>query len=145
MDMQLFTDKKSENLNLDEIVELFKAVDWPHAEYPEKLLSSLTNSQELVTAFIDGKLVGLANAVGDENFYAYIHWLIVHPKYQGKGIARKLATMLLERLESSNQVFVIAESNLVKFWETFGFIILSDPKGGKLIAAYRGGPKLSNM
>ena len=71
------------------------------------------------------------------------HSLPLHPKYQGKGIARNLASKLLENLEFSNQVFVIAESNLVKFWESFGFIILSDPKGGKLIAAYRGGPKLS--
>ena len=143
MGLQLFSDITLDSMKLDEIVELFKAVDWPHADYPEKLTSSLINSQELVTAFDDNKLVGLANAVGDNNFYAYIHWLIVHPKYQGKGIARKLATELLDRLETCNQVFVIAESNLVKFWETFGFIILSDPKGGKLIAAYRGGPKLS--
>ena len=143
MDLQYFADLSHDSMKLEDLTELFNAVDWPHAEYPDKLSSSLKNSQELVTVYDGDSLVGLANAVGDKNFYAYIHWLIVHPKYQGKGIARKLATMLLDKLETCNQVFVIAESNLVKFWESFGFIILSDPKGGKLIAAYRGGPKLS--
>ena len=140
--MNIFSDKKAGELNFDELVDIFKSVGWPQAEFPQKLFAALANSQELVTAFVDGKLVGIANAVGDDNFYAYIHWLIVHKDFQGKGIAHKLSETLLERLETSNQVFVIASKHMTDFWKSFGFVILQDGQNGELIAAYRGVPKL---
>lgn len=142
MNLQIFADKSAGNLNLEALISLFKSVDWPHAEYPEKLLSSLAKSQEVITAFDDNKLVGIMNAVGDGNFYAYIHWLIVHPDYQNKGIAKMLTKRMLEKLESCNQVFVIAESFMQKFWTDFGFVILKGDKKSKLIAAYRAIPEL---
>ena len=143
--IKIRTDLKIDELDFDEITELFNAVNWPHAEFPDKLRIALANSQELVGAFADNKLVGFANAVGDNAFYSYIHWLIVHPDYQRRGIARKLATTLLERLETSNQVFVIADTKLEKFWKAFGFVILQSESNRELIAAYRSVPRLRSQ
>ena len=142
MNLQIYTDKKAGDLNFDEVLSIFSSVDWPHAEFPDKLKVALENSQELVTAFDGEKLIGFVNAVGDAQFYAYIHWLIVHQEYHGQGLARRLVSAMLELLESSNQVFIIADRALIKFWESFGFVILKDEKDSELIAGYRSVPQL---
>jgi hypothetical protein len=47
-----------DNIETDEVIELFKANGWSSAEKPEKLIPALKNTDALVTTRISGKLVG---------------------------------------------------------------------------------------
>jgi ribosomal protein S18 acetylase RimI-like enzyme len=44
-------------------------------------------------------VIGMARAVGDGLQYAYVQDVIVHPDHNGRGIATKLMTRLLELLQ----------------------------------------------
>ncbi len=54
-----------DDIETDEVIELYKANGWSSAEMPEKLIPALKNSDALVTARISGKLVGIGNAISD--------------------------------------------------------------------------------
>jgi hypothetical protein len=48
-----------DQIETDEVIELYKANGWSSAEKSEKLIPALKNSDSLVTARISGKLVGI--------------------------------------------------------------------------------------
>ncbi|MGE3851959.1 MAG: GNAT family N-acetyltransferase, partial [Planctomycetota bacterium] len=77
MAIEYSAEKTAADLDKAQVQELFDSVDWPHAQVPDDLMKALAHSEVLITAWDDGKLIGLANAVGDGTFHAYIHWLIV--------------------------------------------------------------------
>ncbi len=144
MSLEYRTDVSASGLSQDQVQELFQSVKWPHAQVPERLMRALAHSEILITAWDGERLVGLANVVGDGEFYAYIHWLITHADYQRRGIGRTLLAKLLAKLESRNQVFVFSEMRYASFWQQMDFVILSadteDPHGEPLVAGYRWHP-----
>ena len=66
-----------------EVIALYRANHWSSAEKPEKLLPALRNSHTLVTARIDGRLVGLGNAISDGHLVVYYPHMLVHPEFHG--------------------------------------------------------------
>ncbi len=52
-------------LEPSEVIALYSANGWSSAEKPEQLLAALRNSHGLVTARLDHRLVGIANAISD--------------------------------------------------------------------------------
>ena len=48
-----------DNIETDEVIELYKANGWSSAEKPDQLIPALKNSDSLVTARISGNLVGI--------------------------------------------------------------------------------------
>jgi GNAT superfamily N-acetyltransferase len=54
------------------------------------LFNGLLNSDTLITAWENKKLVGLGNAISDGHLVVYYPHLLVHPDYQGKGIGKMI-------------------------------------------------------
>lgn len=50
-----------DDIETDEVIELYKANGWSAAEKPEELMPALKNSDALVTARISGKLAGICH------------------------------------------------------------------------------------
>ena len=89
----IYKDKK--DFTKENIIELFLSVDWQlSASNPDKLYTALINSPTVLTAWENNKLVGLARALDDGILTAYIHYVLVNPKYQGRGIASNLVKMI---------------------------------------------------
>ena len=86
MDLQINLD--NDDIITTEVVALYKANGWSSAEKPELLIAALKNSHSLVTARIDGKLVGIGNALSDGHLVVYYPHMLVHPDHKGKGIGR---------------------------------------------------------
>lgn len=72
----------ADNIEQDEVVALYKANAWSSAEKPDQLLAALRNYHYLVTARIDGELVGIGNAISDGHLVAYASYMPVHPQQQ---------------------------------------------------------------
>ena len=73
-----------------QVQELFLSVHWISGNYPERLYKALMNSSTVLTVWDDEKLVGLARVLDDTAILAQIHYVLVHPDYQGQGIAGKM-------------------------------------------------------
>ena len=55
------------------------------------------NSSTVLTVWADQKLVGLTRVLDDTEMLAQIHYVLVDPAYQGKGIAGKMIEYVKEK------------------------------------------------
>jgi len=110
-----------DSIEISEMVELYSANGWSSAEKPEDLIAALKNSHSLVTARVDGRLVGIANAISDGHLVVYYPHLLVHPDNQGQGIGRRIMLAMRERYGSFHQQTLTADVDSVGFYEGLGF------------------------
>ncbi len=105
----------------DEVIALYKANAWSSAEKPRQLLAALRNSHTLVTARVNGRLVGLGNAISDGHLVVYFPHMLVHPEFQHQGIGRAMMGALLERYADLHQKMLTADGDAVEFYKSMGF------------------------
>ncbi len=110
-----------DRIETDEVVALYRANDWSSADKPEQLLAALRNSHSLVTARLDGSLVGLGNAISDGHLVVYYPHLLVHPEFQGQGIGRQMMDALQQRYAGLHMQMLTADGRAISFYENLGF------------------------
>ncbi|UVQ60107.1 GNAT family N-acetyltransferase [Bacteroides faecis] len=81
--------KETKDFTEQEVEELFLSVKWLSGKYPERLIKALKSSSLVVTAWDGTQLVGLIRALDDGEMVAFLHYLLVHPDYQGEWYCRK--------------------------------------------------------
>lgn len=110
-----------DSLQQDEVVALYRANQWSSADKPEQLLAALRNSHGLVTARLDGRLVGLGNAISDGHLVVYYPHLLVHPAFQGQGIGRQMMDALQQLYAGLHMQMLTADGRAIAFYESLGF------------------------
>ena len=120
-----YTEKKK--FTMEEVQELFLSVGWISAQYPTRLHKALMNSQTVITAWDNEKLVGLARAIDDSEMVAFVHYVLVNPEYHGQGIAGNMIQMIKEKYKDYLYIELMPEeSKNAKFYERFGFKVMED-------------------
>lgn len=115
-----YTEEK--DFTAHQLQELFKSVGWLSGNYPERLFKALKNCPTVITAWDGENLAGLINAIDDGELTAYVHYLCVNPKYQGKGIGNTLLELTKEKYKNYLYFFLVAENpSLIKYYEDRGF------------------------
>ena len=115
------TISEDKNIDIKQIIELYKKNEWSSAEKPDQLFNALTNSHSLVTAWENEKLVGLGNAISDGFLVVYYPHLLVLPDYQGKGIGKMIMKRMFEKYNSLHMQMLTADGNAINFYERMGF------------------------
>ncbi|MGL0814847.1 GNAT family N-acetyltransferase [Vibrio vulnificus] len=113
--------KFEKNIEQEEVVTLYQANSWSSAEVPEKLIPALINSDSLVTARINRKLVGIGNAISDGHLVVYYPHMLVHPEFHGQGIGRKMMELMQTKYGSFHQQMLTADGEAVDFYKSLGF------------------------
>lgn len=111
----------NKNINESEVISLYKANAWSSAEIPEKLIPALLNSDSLVTARVDNKLVGIANAISDGHLVVYYPHMLVHPEFHAKGIGRKIMELMQSKYKTFHQQMLTADGKSIEFYKSLGF------------------------
>ncbi len=111
----------TDSLTQDEVIPLYQANAWSSAEKPTQLLAALRNSHALVAARMDGRLVGLGNAISDGHLVVYFPHMLVHPDFQRQGIGRAMMNALLEKYAGFHQKMLTADGDAVAFYQSLGF------------------------
>jgi len=109
------------NIPKDQVIALYKSVEWSSAEKPDLLLKALRNSHAVVTAWDGERLVGLGNAISDGFLVVYYPYLVVHPEYQGNGIGTKIVKSMQRKYHGFHQQSLIADGKAVEFYKKCGF------------------------
>ena len=85
------------------------------------------NSQTVLTVWDDEKLVGLTRVLDDTEMLAQIHYVLVHPDYQGKGIAGRMIEYIKEKYKDFLYIEAMPEDkNNVSFYTKHGFSTMKD-------------------
>lgn len=116
--------KISERRDLDvaDIIELYKANKWSSANKPNELYAGLINSHSLFTAWDGDKLVGLGNAISDGYLVVYYPHLLVHPDFQGKGIGQMIVKKMQEKYGHFHMQMLTADGKAIDFYKKVGFV-----------------------
>lgn len=123
--MLKFTEEKI--FTQTQIQQLFLSVNWVSGNYPERLYKALMNSSTVLTAWDDNKLVGLIRVLDDTEMLAQIHYVLVHPEYQGQGIAGKMLEYIKKKYKNYLYIEVMPEDkNNVPFYVKNGFSVMEN-------------------
>lgn len=73
-------------------------------QHEERLKKMCSNADLIITARLDGKLIGVSRSLTDFSFCTYLSDLAVDQQYQGKGIGKEL---ILKTKEASGPALLI--------------------------------------
>ncbi len=113
--------RSTRSLPKAQVLNLYRSVQWSAAKKPVQLVRALKRSHSVVTAWFEGSLVGLGNALSDGSLVVYYPHLLVLPEFQRRGIGRQLMKRLMNRYRGFHQHILIAEAKAVPFYRKCGF------------------------
>lgn len=110
--------------DFDGIIALYRAHEWTHARYPERLRIALAASSYCVVATEEQRIVGFARAMSDEAFAVYIADILVTPDRQRQGIGRRLAGAILDHypMHTFHHQVLVAERGAEGFYRRLGMV-----------------------
>ena len=83
------------------------------------------NSQTVLTAWDGERLVGLARVLDDSELVAFVHYVLVHPEYQGQKIAGNMVEYIRDKYKNYLYIEGMPEDNKnVAFYERHGFHVM---------------------
>lgn len=111
----------------EQVQQLFLSINWVSGNYPKRLYKALMNSSTVLTVWDDDFLVGLIRVLDDTEMLAQIHYVLVHPDYQGKGIASKMIGYIKEKYKDFMYLEVMPEDkNNMLFYKKNGFSLMKN-------------------
>lgn len=106
----------------EQVQELFLSVGWVSGQYPQRLYKALMHSSTVLTVWDENRLVGLIRVLDDSEMLAQIHYVLVHPDYQGRGIAGEMLERIKEKYKHYLYIEGMPEDEAnVPFYEKHGF------------------------
>lgn len=101
--------------------DLFLSVEWSSGHYPDKLKKAMRDFKTVYSAWDGEKLVGMICVMDDGVMNAYVHYLLVNPKYHGMKVGRTLVDMVKQKYSDYMRIAVIAYDDEAHFYENCGF------------------------
>lgn len=113
--------KETKDFKIQDLENLFNSVDWISGKYPDKLQAAMKNSDNVISAWDEDKLIGLMSCLSDKVMTAYFHYLLVDPHYQKKGIGENLLKTMLDKYKNYKTKVLVSYNPQVSFYEKYGF------------------------
>jgi GNAT superfamily N-acetyltransferase len=93
----------------------------PVAE-PDRIARMIAEADVLLTARVDGRLVGVSRALTDYSFATYLSDLAVDEEYQGHGIGRELIHRTHEAAGKDTMLVLIAAPQAETYYPHIGLV-----------------------
>ena len=122
--MNSITYKSDENLNIDEVIVLYRESTLGERRPVDNLpvMEAMIHNANLIITARDGdKLVGISRSLTDFAYVAYLADLAVHIDYQKMGIGTELISQTRTALQSTCLLTLLAAPNANDFYPKIGF------------------------
>ena len=114
--------KDTHKFTAHQLERLFLSVNWESGKYPEKLVKAMRGYHTVYSAWENDELVGLICAMDDGIMTAYVHFLLIDPRYQSLGIGAELVRRIKEHYREYLSIVIIAYKDKTGFYEKCGFL-----------------------
>ena len=125
---------KERGIDLYDLEELCDSVGWSRRPF-QKVKKALRNSFIIVSAWEvknnQRRLIGFARATSDHAFNATIWDVVIHPRFQGRGLGKGMINYMIRHLKNENisNVTLFADPQVIDFYCRLGFVV--EPEGIK--------------
>lgn len=120
----MITYKTGNNLNLDQVIALYKACSLgPRrpVEDRDRMAIMLQHANLVITAWDDDELVGISRALTDWVYTTYLADLAVHELYQKKGIGKELIRHTQAATDLKTRLVLLAAPAAEQYYPKIGF------------------------
>ena len=119
--IEFCTDKRK--IDLVQLQKLYQNTTfWAKNRTIEDIKIAISNSNPVVSAWNNEKLIGCARATSDGIYRATIWDVVIHQDYQGFGLGRKLVeTVITHPLLNRVERVYLTTTHQQKFYEKIGF------------------------
>ena len=120
--------KDTHDFTPGQLQDLVLSVEWSSGHFPDKLAIAMRNVKTVFSAWDGDKLIGMICAMDDGVMNAYVHYLLVRPEYQGKGVGQQLVKQMKAQYKDYLRIVVVAYNKEVAFYEHCGFSRATDAR-----------------
>ena len=113
------------NLTADEFVDLLRRstlAERRPVDRPETIRGMLEHADLIVTARVDGRLVGVSRAITDFHFCTYLSDLAVDEAFQSRGIGRELVERTHREAGLETTLVLLAAPKATGYYPKIGMI-----------------------
>lgn len=117
--------KTLKNIDLNQLFLLYSDAEWiSYTNDMEKLSRAIRNSDFVISAWDDGKLVGIIRGFTDKETVLFIQDIIVLKSYQRQGIGKKLIDIVLNKNKVRQTILQtdLLDKDSNAFYQKLGFI-----------------------
>ena len=109
-------------LNAADVAEVFKksGIKRPYEDI-ERVQRMIDNSDIIISAWDDKKMIGLARAITDYSYCCYLSDLAVDKEYQNQGIGKHLVNKLQIILGEEPSLVLLSSPGAIEFYPRIGF------------------------
>lgn len=112
-------------METEELRELFDSVEWLSARYADRLVKAFRSAGTVISAWHQDKLIGLIEVLDDGELTAYVHYLLVRPQYQHRGIAAHMLEAVKRIYQDYLYLILLSEkADTIPFYEKRGFTVI---------------------
>lgn len=106
----------------DEVIELYENAKLPRPTNDAKRIKKMfENSNLIVTAWAEAKLVGVSRTITDWVWSSYLADLAVDPDYKKSGIGKKLIDLTREKLGEESMILLLSVPTAMDYYPKVGF------------------------
>src|SRR5690554_2339083 len=116
----VYRDDKMQNAS--DVAEVFKesGIRRPFEDV-ERIQRLIDNSDIVISAWLDGKMIGVARALTDFSYCCYLSDLAVVKYYQKHGVGRKLVEMVQARIGDECSLVLLSAPDALDYYPRLGF------------------------
>ena len=105
-----------------QIIELYNKAGLPRPTGDkERIQKMYENSNLVITAWDNDKLVGACRSITDWVWCTYLADLAVDPEYQKAGIGRKLIDLTKEKVSDQSMILLLSVPEAMTYYPKIGF------------------------
>lgn len=120
--MEMIQYKNGKDLTSEHLSQVFQnsGIKRPYQDL-ERLQKMIDNSDIIISAWNNDRLVGVARAITDYSYCCYLSDLAVDREYQQLGIGKQLVELLREMLGAEVSLVLLSAPTAVDFYPKIGF------------------------
>ena len=105
-----------------QVIELYNGADLPRPTHDsQRIRAMFENSDLIVTAWDENKLVGVSRTITDWVWCSYLADLAVSPGYKRSGIGKKLIELAREKIGEQSMLLLLSVPTAMDYYPKVGF------------------------
>ena len=116
--------KLNSNITVEEFIEVLKNSTLGERrpiDDIDTIKGMIENSNLIITASVNNKIIGIARAVTDFNYCCYLSDLAVDEQYQKNGIGKQLISKVQEQLNDKCKIILLSAPDAKEYYPKIGF------------------------